>query len=54
MRKQYSSPELELIRFTLSTDILNISDPQTGVNTGTGSGQENPEIDPFGDPNLDP
>ena len=54
MKRQYSSPELEWLRISLSADILAISDPDSGVTTGGGAGQENPDIDPFGDPNLDP
>lgn len=54
MKKEYISPELELQLFKLTADVLAISDPDSGVNTGTGTGQDNPEIDPFGDPNLDP
>ena len=54
MKRQYSSPELEWLRVSLSADILAISDPDAGVTTGTGTGQNNPGEDPFGDPELDP
>lgn len=49
MKKDYIAPELELKRFRLTADILNISDPDTGVSTGSGGGQSNAELDPFGD-----
>lgn len=54
MNKEYIAPELELLKFKLTSDILTISDPDQGVTTGGGSGQGNPEVDPFGDPNLGP
>lgn len=54
MKKDYIAPEFELMKFKLSADILNVSDPDSGVSTGSGSGQGSADSDPFGDPNLDP
>lgn len=49
-KKTYSSPEVEMIKFNLSTDVLNVSDPASSVSQGSG-GQlpDNPGSDPFGD-----
>lgn len=49
MKKNYSSPELELIDLYVTTDVLAISDPMETTPTGGGSGQSNPSSDPFGD-----
>ena len=49
MKKIYSSPEFEFIKLKLLRDVLIISDPDPGVNTGSGTGQDNPGEDPFGD-----
>lgn len=46
----YSSPELELIKYSLSADVLNVSDPAEPVTPGTG-GEIPPGVDPFGDLN---
>lgn len=54
MKIEYTTPELELLKFKLTSDVLAISDPDSGVNTGTGTGQDTPGVDPFGDPDLDP
>ena len=49
MKKKYSSPEFELLKLSLVRDVLTASDPDQGVTTGSGTGQENPSVDPFGD-----
>ena len=37
-KKEYASPELELVKFTISGDVLAISDPMSSVSEGSGSG----------------
>lgn len=49
MKNIYSSPELELIDLYISTDVLAVSDPMGNTPIGGGTGQENPDVDPFGD-----
>lgn len=49
MKKEYSSPEFELTKVRFIKDVLTISDPDEGVNTGGGSGQPDPGVDPFGE-----
>ena len=44
-KSTYSSPELELIKYSLSADVLALSDPAETVAPGTGG-----EIPPDGDP----
>lgn len=54
MNKDYIAPDVELLKLNLTVDVLAISDPDQGVSSGSGSGQSDPEVDPFGDPRLDP
>jgi hypothetical protein len=49
MRFKYSTPDLEFIKLIISSDVLSVSDPDQGVTPGGGNGQDNPEVDPFGD-----
>lgn len=49
MKKEYISPEIELLKMQLSSDVLSVSDPDEGVDTGSGTGQSDPSTDPFGD-----
>lgn len=43
-KSTYSSPELELIKYSLSADVLSVSDPADPVTPGSGV-----EIPPGGD-----
>lgn len=54
MKNEYLAPDLELYMIHLKGDVLVNSDPDQGVTTGSGSGQDDPGVDPFGDPGLDP
>lgn len=54
MKKEYIAPDVELLKLNLTVDVLAISDPDSGVSTGGGAGQSDPEIDPFDDPNIGP
>lgn len=48
-KKTYSSPEVEMIKFHLSTDVLNVSDPASSVSQGSGADLPvDPSEDPFG------
>ena len=48
-KKTYSSPEVEMIKFNLSIDVLNVSDPASSVSQGSGAGlPDDPGSDPFG------
>lgn len=48
-KKTYSSPEVEMIKFNLSIDVLNVSDPASSVSQGSGAGlPDDPGVDPFG------
>lgn len=49
MKKNYSSPELELIDLYVASDVLAVSDPMETTPTGGGSGQGDASSDPFGD-----
>lgn len=46
MKKEYSSPEFELILLELNNDVLSVSDPAEPVPTGPGGGLD-PGQDPF-------
>ncbi len=49
-KKTYSSPEVEMIKFHLSTDVLTVSDPADTVSQGSGGGlPADPGSDPFGE-----
>ena len=49
-KSTYSSPELELIKYSLSADVLSVSDPAESVTTGSGATlPADPGEDPFGD-----
>ncbi len=48
MKKEYSSPEFDFLKIRFIKDALSVSDPDQGVNTGSGTGQDNPGVDPFG------
>lgn len=45
-KKEYASPELELVKLTISGDVLAISDPMSVVTEGSGSGL-GPGVDPW-------
>lgn len=47
MKKEYSSPEFDFLKIRFIKDALNVSDPDQGVNTGSGTGQNDPGVDPF-------
>ena len=47
-KSTYSSPELELIKYSLSADVLSVSDPAEPVTPGPGGGV-GPGVDPCGD-----
>lgn len=47
MKKEYTTPELELIMLTVSHDVLALSDPEQ-TDAGGGYTPSNPD-DPFGD-----
>ncbi|WP_316607284.1 hypothetical protein [uncultured Ruminococcus sp.] len=49
MKKNYSSPELELINLAISKDVLAVSDPMETTPVGEGVNPANPGSDPFGD-----
>lgn len=45
-KKEYASPELELVKLSISGDVLAISDPMSVVTEGSGSGL-GPGVDPW-------
>ena len=45
-KSTYSAPEMELIKYSLSADVLSVSDPADPVGPGTG-GEIGPGEDPF-------
>lgn len=47
-KKEYASPELELVKLTISSDVLAISDPMSAVSEGSGGGL-GPGDDPWGE-----
>lgn len=44
MKKDYSSPEIELVRFDLATAVLDTLHASIGENTGSGGGGHSGEV----------